>query len=215
MASPHPAATPQAAYVRIDRIARGVVWLTGGHAHAVLEVRRTGPAPRDAAAEGASIGALCSALNALDFPAQFVARSRPADLEGYARRFERAGARLGPHPLAEVAWDHAALARRLARGASVFEHRCYVAIPAPAEPGGAGRWRLPWRRTASGAAYAENQAVLTLDARCGDVTRSFARCDIAATRLDDAGLRDLFYDAWCPDLARVQRLPLPGEERYV
>src|SRR5687767_11121194 len=114
----------QASHVRIERIAAGAVWVLGGHAHAVLEARASGAAPRDVASQEAMIAARCAFLNALEFPIQFVARATPADLGAYAARFERAGAALGEDPLAALAWDHAGLARRLTRGEAVAQHRC-------------------------------------------------------------------------------------------
>ena len=46
-----------------------------------------------------------------------------------------------------------------------------------------------------------------LAARCAEVERGLGRCGLTAWRLSGGELVELFYACWCPDLARVQRLP--------
>jgi len=203
----------QVMHVGIDRIAGGVVWLDRGGAHAVLDVRATSGAPRVPAAQEAAVMSLGVFLNALDYPIQFLARSYPVDLGGYAARFECAAAQLGDDPLAEIAWDHAALARRLTRGQTLVQHCCFVAVSdaegSPARVDASSRLSRLWplakgRRDQSDR---EQHASHTLTARCEEIARGLARCDVSAQRLDDDALRDLLYEAWCPELARTQPLP--------
>ena len=163
---------------------------------------------------------------------QLLVRVLPFDGDPYLERLERAG-HGGPESLAAVARDHAAFFRRLAREGAFLERRFYLVVPAPAAgPGRAGgaprrpgrRWGRPsgwppgWPFARRGdpdgarAATAADEsgglaAPRLLAARCAEVERGLGRCGLTAWRLSGGELVELFYACWCPELARVQRLP--------
>jgi hypothetical protein len=228
--------------VGVDAIEAGVVRLAAAPVReyrAVLEVGAPGAAAPDD--EGAALAAYAAFLNALTFPVQILVRALPYDLDAYVDRWaRRAAGYAGDGVLAELAADHVAFLRRLARGRSLLERRFFVVVPAESAPEGpAGRpavrpedrsadqsagapparrarWMLPsFLRPRGGAARARGRdadadadaaARRSLAFRCSEIARQFARCGLAARRLDDAALAELFYACWCPERARVQRL---------
>jgi hypothetical protein len=52
------------------------------------------------------------------------------------------------------------------------------------------------------AAAARKQLVI----RCEEIERQLGRCGLAARRLGNSELAQLYYASWCPELSRVQRL---------
>jgi len=210
--SPRSKASAQTAYVGLEAIDDGAVTLAGGQLRAVLEVRGVdfglqGPEAREAALAG-----FAAFLNGLDYPIQILVRVLPMDLERHVALLESRAAEYLQDALAELAWDQAAFLRRLARHRTPLEQRIYVVVPAQRTPVRQG-WLAALRRPFGGrrnepdpAASHDAIARRQLATRCEEVARQLGRCDLAARRLEDAELIDLFVSCWCPEQARLRRV---------
>ena len=189
--------------VGVDAIEEGVLRLTGGYHRAVLEVGSVNFALQGEAEQEATLVAYQAFLNGLTFPFHVAMRVLPADFEPYLADVEAKTSGETDERLVELARDHAAFVRRLARSRVMLERRFYAVVPAddPAPP----RPRWPFgRRLAAEVDAAGVRRQLAF--RCEEVARQLGRCGLAARRLDDLELAQLLHACWCPELARVQRL---------
>ena len=193
----------QTSHVGVEAIADDVLHLTGGEERAVLEVTSLNFALQGEREQAATVASFAGFLNSLTFPVQVLVRVLPLDVDGYLLELDRRSRHLGDG-LAELARDHLAYLRRLARSRTLLERRFYLVVPAQApvaEHRGRG-WPFGRRVERLGPAAARRQ----LTVRCEELARQLARCGLAARRLSDVELAQLLYACWCPELARVQRL---------
>ena len=144
-------------------------------------------------------------LNGLTFPVQILVRVLPIDLERYLAELERRAAARGCRStLAELARDHVAFLRRLARNRTLLERRFYVVVPAD----GASAARSPPRLAASAAGAARRStprrgaAAAHRPLRGGRPPAGPLRAD-APGAWASAELAQLYHACWCPELARV------------
>jgi hypothetical protein len=196
-------ASVQATCLSLQAIEDGVVELPGGQYRAVLEVSGINFALQGEVEQEAILAGYAAFLNGLVFPVQVLVRVLPIDVEGYLGELERRARRELPEELAPLARDHVAFLRRLARNRTLLERHFYLVVPAEGESSGGRRPRLLGRRAASADADAARKQ---LTFRCEEVERQLGRCGLAARRLGDVELAQLYYACWCPELARVQRL---------
>lgn len=197
----------QSAHVGLEGIEDGVVSHGNGQYRAVLEVDSLDFGMRGEGDQEAVVASYAAFLNGLSFPVQILVRVLPIDLQGYLGGLERRARTLSEtdsEALADLARDHVAYLRRLARSRTLLERRFYVVVPAQSEPGRARRWSTPWRTAGPGPSPEAAHRQLLF--RCAEVTRQLGRCGLTAQRLDSAALARLFYACWCPELARVQHL---------
>ena len=192
----------QTAHLSLEAIEEDVVRLAGGQCRAVLEVGSLAFTLQGEREQAATVAGFAAVLNSLAFPVQILIRVVPIDIERYLARLER-GARRLPAALADLARDHAAYLRRLARRRTLLERRFYLVAPAQA---GAGGRRRGWPVGRPPASQEVDAAHRQLTGRCDEVTRQLGRCGLAARRLTGGELAQLFYACWRPELARVQRL---------
>jgi hypothetical protein len=195
-------ASLQTAHFSLEAIEDDVVRLAGGQYRAVLEVGSLNFGLQGEAEQEATIAGFAAFLNSLSFPIQILVRALPVDVDGYLGELERRALQL-PERLADLARDHVAYLRRLARSRTLLERRFYLVVPAQAELPRA-RYRSPFGRKAPATAPEAARKQLTF--RCEEVERQLARCGLAARRLVSVELAQLFYACWCPELARVQRM---------
>jgi hypothetical protein len=191
----------------IEALKDGIVALADGDFRAVLEVGGTAsPLEEDAQIEAVLAG-FATFLNALNFPVQILVRASPVDLSRYVATLEERSRHVGDGQLATLARDHAAFVQSLARQRTLLERRFYVVVPAERAP--VKRWQLPFGgRLQSSLADAEPRreaARHQLTFRCDDVARQLDRCGLAARRLADLELAQLFLACWSPERARAQR----------
>jgi hypothetical protein len=200
-------ASAQATCLGLAAIEDGAVTLASGGRRGVLEVTSVNFALRGEAEQEATLAAYAALLNALGHPLQVLVRVLPIDVERYLGDLEAHARRERSPKLAELGRDHVAFLRREARERTLLERRFYVVVPVdgpPARPRGWLRWPFRRRPAAPAAAVAAARRLLTV--RCEEVERQLARCGLAARRLGDAELAQLYHACWCADLARVQRL---------
>ena len=197
-------ASVQGAHLGLESIDEGVLRLSGGRYRAVLEVGSVNFALQGERRAGGHRGRLRrlperSVLPGADPHAGPAHRPRglPGELERRALQF--------PEDLADLARDHVAFLRRLARSRTLLERRFYLVVPAQEGP----------RPTAHSRGWPFGRKISDLDAeaarkqltfRCEEVERQLARCGLAARRLSSVELAQLLYDCWCPELARIQRV---------
>ena len=192
----------QTAHVGLEAIEEDVARLAGGQYRAGLEVGSLNFALMGEREQEAIVAGFAGFLNSLSFPAQVLVRVLPIDVDGYLAGLERQARQL-PEGLAELARDHAAFLRQLARRRTLLERRFYLVVPAQAGAGPGQRgWPFGRRATEVGADAARRQ----LTFRCDEIERQLARCGLAVRRLSGLEIAQLFYACWCPELARVQRL---------
>jgi hypothetical protein len=202
--------------IRLEAIEGGVARFESGHRCAVLELGGGEVAAGNEDRQEAILAGLAAFLNALAFPVQLLLRAQPVDLRRYLERQEdRARSGELSQALADLARDHAAFVRGLARQRTLLERRFYVAITArlqasPANGRLAQLPRLVGRGAppgdASGAGATEASLVRQLGFRCDEVSAQLRRVGIEARRLDDVGLAELYMAFWAPERARTQRL---------
>ena len=196
----------QTARIDLDGIADGVVALTDGEYRAVLEVTGSSSALDDEARQEAALAGYAAFLNALNFPVQVLVRAVPVELGRYLAAIEERARRDLPGELAALAREHASFVQGLARRRTLLERRFYVVVPAQTTIARAGlAWRPGRRGSASGAPIAAEAAQRQLTFRCEEVTRQLMRCGLAARRLGDVELAQLFLACWSPERARSQR----------
>jgi hypothetical protein len=196
-------ASIQTARLSLEAIEDEVVLLARGQYRAVLEVSGVHFGLQGEAEQEAIIGGFAAFLNSLSFPTQVLVRVLPIDIDGYIDELERRARHEMSENLAELARDHVAFVRRLARNRTLLERRFYLVVPADTETTGSRRtWSMVRRRGSRDGAAARKQLVI----RCEEVERQLGRCGLTARRLGNSDLAQLFYASWCPELSRVQRL---------
>ena len=193
-------ASVQTARLSLEAIEEGVVRLAGGHYRAVLEVGGLNFGLQGEAEQEAVVAGYAAFLNSLSFPVQVLVRVQPIDIDGYIGELERRARHELPDDLAELARDHVAFVRRLARSRTLLERRFFLVVPA--ETGTRRGW--PFGRRAGGLDAIAARKQLTF--RCEEIERQLGRCGLAVRRLGNEELAQLHYACWCPELSRVQRL---------
>jgi hypothetical protein len=198
----------QATQLGLEGIVDDAIVLRGGQLRAVLEVGGLNFALQGEREREATIASFRSFLNSLSYPVQVLVRVLPVDVDGYLAALDRRARQLSG-PLADLAYDHVAFVRRLARSRTLLERRFYLVVSVQSETVVQGR--LPWtRRSAPG----PDPAALRrrLGHRCAEVERQLQRCSLASRRLTGPEIASLLYSTWCSDLARLQRLPRDAGE---
>lgn len=191
----------QTVYMDLVEIDDDVARLAGGQARAVLEVGSLNFGLLGEREREAILAGFAAFLNGLNFPVQILVRVLPIDVERYLAELERRTRQL-PASLAELARDHVAFLRKLARNRTLLERRFYLVVPAEAPPSVMRRWPLGRRTVAPDPDALRRQ----LTFRCGEVARQLARCGLTARRLPGGEIAQLVYACWNPELARAQRL---------
>ncbi len=193
----------QTAHLRIESIEDDVVRLGGGLYRAVLEVGSVNFALQGEVEQEALVAGFASFLNSLTFPVQVLVRVLPIDFEAYVGDLERRAREELVGDLAELARDHAAFLRRLARNRTLLERRFYVVVPAQSDDKEArASWPFGKRTVSLDLPAARKQ----LTFRCEEVERQLGRCGLPVRRLGNTEVAQLYYACWCPELSRVQRL---------
>lgn len=196
-------ASTQTVHISLEAIEDGVVRLTDGQYRAVLEVGSVNFGLAGEAEREGIVESYAAFLNSLTFPVQVLVRVLPVDLETYLAEMERQAQQTLSEALADLARDHAGFLRRLARHRTLLERRFYLVVPAQAESLGSPKSRFFPQRAAGPSLDAARRQ---LTYRCEEVARQLGRCGLTARRLGDVELAQLYHAAWCPDLARTQRI---------
>jgi hypothetical protein len=171
-------------------ISAGVATVQGGRPHAVLRVEGVTFSLLGEEQQEAMLAAFGRLLSALPGPVQFLIDVRPVDMEPRLARFLADA----PPELADLARDHADFLRALCERRTLLERRYYLAVAGPGRPAHvkAEEWDAQVRRDLTG--------------RCEDLLTRLTACGLAATRLGDTDLAELYYARWAPDYARRQRI---------
>ena len=207
----------QATRIRLEAIEAGVAHFEGGDCCAVVELGGADVDAGDEDRQEVIVAGLAAFLNALAFPVQLLVRAQPIDLRRYLERLEdRARSSELNEALSELARDHAAFVRALARQRTLLERHFYVVVPARTQQHGASGpfARLPrllgrgTRAEDAGAGLDGSQAGLVrqLSFRCDELASQLRRLGVEAHRLDDQELAQLYHVCWSPERARTQRL---------
>ncbi|HEY8490716.1 MAG TPA: hypothetical protein VIO14_06960 [Dehalococcoidia bacterium] len=205
----------------------GVLLLRDGRAAAVIEARPVNFEFRSEQDQLAILGGLHRFFHALREPVTVLVRAVPADVEGYLERLRRPDL---PPRLAELALDHEAFIRGLARAQTPLARSRYVIVTAGTGPAldqalasplgalgslggalGALLGQLVGRLTGGPPAPPVPQAPAAggvppalrraLEQRCREVEQALQAQHIAARRLDGPALRALLASAWRPGSA--------------
>ena len=196
-------ASIQATTLDLLWISGGVVCFAGPRPDAQLYraiLAVTGPpqTPRGLAeSEAGALAGYRALLGGLDHPVQILVRPELLDAGAEATRWDTRAAALQP-PLAELAREHAAWARRELASASLLVRRAYLVVPAesPAtdeRPDWAARVRLGSKPRPS---LDAERAKAVLVERCDRLSSALAGAGVAARRLDDLALACLYRDCW-------------------
>ena len=194
-------ASVQTAHIGLEALADNIVCLTGGHYRAVLEVGSVNFGLLGEVEQEATVASFAAFLNSLPGPVQVLVRALPIDVDGYLEDLERRALHL-PEALADLARDHVAYLRRLARSRTLLQRQFYLVVPGSEETVRSSAW--PFGRKAPRSAGADVCKQLTF--RCEELERELGRCGLVVRRLTTVELAQLFYGCWCPELARVQRI---------
>jgi hypothetical protein len=198
-------ASVQSTRLGIQAIEADVIELTGGEYRAVLEVTGTPRPFEDEVRLEALMAGYGTFLNGLSYPIQILVRASPVDLTQYLSTVEERGRRFHGSRLAELAHDHAAFVQGLARQRTLLERRFYVVVPAEATRRTSWITRLTGDRTTTEEESHREAAARQLIFRCEEVARQLGRCGLAARRLPDLELAQLYLACWSPERARAQR----------
>ena len=171
-------------------ISAGVATLRDGPPHAVIEVQGVTFGLVGETRQEALLAAFGRLLNALPGAVQFLVDVRPVDLEPRLAAFLRDA----PPEYLDLARRHADFLRHLCAERTLLERRYYLAVPGPERPPRARgeAWDARVRRE--------------LTARCDQLLVLLGDGGLAAHRLGDTELAELYYRRWSPDEARRQRL---------
>jgi len=191
----------QTGHIGVEAIEDDLVRLASGQCRAVLEVGSVNFGLQGEVDQEATIASFAAFLNSLSFPVQVLVRALPIDVDGYMGDLERRALAL-PEGLAELARDHVAYLRRLARSRTLLERRFYLVVPAQDETPRPRGWPFARRAPTVEAGAARKQ----LTFRCEEVERQLGRIGLPVRRLTSVELAQLFYACWCPELARLQRV---------
>lgn len=194
-------ASVQTAHIGLEALADNIVCLSGGRYRAVLEVGSVNFGLLGEIEQEATVASFAAFLNSLPGPVQILVRALPIDVDGYLEDLERRALHL-PEALADLARDHVAYLRRLARSRTLLQRQFYLVVPGSEETVRSRGW--PFGRKAPRAAGADVCRQLTF--RCEELERELGRCGLVVRRLTTVELAQLFYGCWCPELARVQRI---------
>jgi hypothetical protein len=190
----------------------GVVAFAGARRSSVLYravLALEGPAHTPRSLAGSNPGALegyRAALHLLDHALQVVVLAGRVDDAAAAGRWEaRAG--VLPEPLATLAREHAAWARREMATLDLLLRRAFLVLPAEdpiagRSPVAAVRRRLR-RDPAPGLTLDRARAVLA--ERCGRLAASLGAAGVRTRRLDDLALARLYRGCWSPTSADGDR----------
>lgn len=200
------AVSAQVAYLGLEGIEDDAILLPGGERRAVLEVGSVNFALQGEREREATILGFAAFLNGLTFPIQILVWILPVDVAAYLDELEHRARQLAGS-LADLAYDHLAFVRRLARSRTLLERRFYVVVPARSEAM-SRVWSWPFRARTNRLAD-EATARHQLTHRCAEVERQLGRCGLAARRLADEELAAILHECWCADQARTQRLGQP------
>jgi len=197
-------ASVQSTRLPIQAIQTGVVALPDGEYRAVLEVSGTARPFEDEVRLEAVLAGFATFLNGLSYPIQILVRASPVDLSRYLTSLEERGRKEMDGQLADLAHDHAAFIQGLARQRTLLERRFYVVVPSESVT------RTSWIHRLRRGPIADEEprraaARRQLTFRCEDVSRQVARCGLAARRLGDLELAQLYLACWSPERARAQR----------
>ena len=192
--------------VRLDleAIDDGIIRLPGDRFRAVLEVAGVPFGLMSETEQRVVLANFATFLNSLSFPVQTLVRVLPVDIDGYLGRIEQRARGELPQRLSELALDHVAFVRTMARSRNLLERHFYVILPAQ-DPTLVGPLAWLSRRRTDSVLLAEVGRKL-LAFRCEEMSRQLARCGLGVRRLDDVELAELLYACWCPELSRLQRL---------
>ena len=197
-------ASVQTVRIDVESVEDGVVRLRGRRYRAVLEVGGVPFGLKSDLEQEAILASFAGFLNSLSFPIQTLVRMLPVDIDTYLGRIDERARHELPERLAELALDHVAFVRRMARSRNLLERHFYLVIPAQDEvQNGFIRWLLRRRRAPELQAEA---AYKQLSFRCDEMARQLGRCGLTMRRLDDVELAELLYACYCPELSRLQRL---------
>ena len=164
--SRHPSV--QSTRLRLEAIEDDVVCLVGGEYRAVLEIGSVNFGLQGERQQEATVASYAAFLNSLTFPVQILVRVLPIDLERYLSDLERRAGHELPEHLADLARDHGAFLRRLARNRTLLERRFYLVVPGGREAVG---HRRGWPRGCRAAALDPTAARRQLTVRCQAITR--------------------------------------------
>ncbi|HLG72480.1 MAG TPA: hypothetical protein VK009_18845 [Chloroflexota bacterium] len=190
--------------LELDGIQDGVVRLPGDRFRAVLEVAGVPFGLMSETEQRVVLANFGTFLNSLSFPVQTLVRVLPVDIDGYLGRIEGRARQDLPERLAELALDHVAFVRTMARSRNLLERHFYIVVPAQ-DPKFMGLLAL-LRRSQTDAVLQAEVARKQLAFRCEEMSRQLQRCGLGVRRLDDVELAELLYACWCPELSRLQRL---------
>jgi hypothetical protein len=197
-------ASIQSTRLAIRSIQDGVVSLPDSEYRAILEVSGTARPFEDEARLAVILAGFGVFLNGLSYPLQILVRASPVDLSRYLAALEERGRTDMDGQLADLAHDHATFIQKVARQRTLLERRFYVVVPA--ENAARVSWISRLRRRQVGDDEPRREAARRqLTFRCEDVSRQLARCGLAARRLGDLELAQLYLACWSPERARAQR----------
>lgn len=182
------------ALLPLEEIAGDVIRLRGGEFRGVLEAGSVNFALKSEAEQEAILAGYRRFLNGVAYPLQLLVRVVPADVEAYLAGL-RSGRRGGDGPWLDLAADHEAFVRRIARERTLLDRRCYVIVPsgtrAATEAGGRG-W-TPWRRRSrhnTGSSLVAARRALAF--RCAEVAQGLAAFGVVTRRLEGPELMALW-----------------------
>lgn len=204
-------------FLDIAEIRDDTVLMKDGTMRAALLVSSINFSLKSEEEQNAIISAYVGFLNFLDFPLQIVIQSRRLDIDDYLRRLEEAEKGQGNELLRAQVADYRSFVKELVQLGQIMAKRFLVVIPYnPLTNKRKSFWgrmkelfAAPTVIRLKEEKFQERKKDLTT--RVEHVQSQLAGIGLQCTLLDTQALIELYYSAYNPDMAQVQKLSEIGK----
>lgn len=179
-------------FTEIEDISEYTVFLSGGSACMIIEVRASNFALLSAQEQEAKIAAYAALLNSLSFSVQILIRNKKIDVSSYLKLLgeEQNKASLANQKLGEFIGLYKAFVEEIVRVNTVLDKNFYLVIPySPLEKGITGVLKDQ---------NMENAAKSALKSKADSLLAQLSRVGLPARILEKEELTKLFYDLYNP-----------------
>jgi hypothetical protein len=207
-------------HLRIAEIKNDVVILKNGATRAVLQTNSVNFNLKSEDEQMAIIKAYQSFLNTLDFPVQIVVQSKKLDLDNYLSDLTKVAEQQKNPLLQKQTYDYIEYIKRLLEYADIMSKSFYVVIPYNGAAGDdkAKGFLSFFNKFLQRLGLRDNDSKFTqrkkqfehlkkgLDNRVNTIAAGLENCDLKVKRLNTQELIELYYGAYNPEIARLQKL---------
>lgn len=207
-------------HLRIAEIKNDTVILKNGGSRAVIQTNSVNFNLKSEDEQMAIIKAYQSFLNTLDFPVQIVVQSKKLDLDNYLADLTKVGEAQQNPLLQKQTYDYIEYIRRLLEFADIMSKAFYVVVPYNGTTGddNAKGFISFFRKFLQRLGLRDNDSKFMkrkkdfdhlkkgLDHRVNTISAGLENCGLKVSQLNTQQLIELYYGAYNPEVARLQKL---------